>query len=138
MKHHTRLSPPAVGGSSLLVIFAVLTLSVFAMLSLTSVQAEKRISDVSARSAVDYYEADRQAEEIFARLRQGENVKGVEITENRYSYRCFISQYQHLSVVLGVEAGQWQILRWQVIASPEPIGKDALPLWKGEEEELHG
>lgn len=39
MNERQRFSPPAVGGSSLLVIFAVLCLTVFAMLSLSTVQA---------------------------------------------------------------------------------------------------
>lgn len=131
MKQDTRFSPPAVGGSSLLVIFAVLTLSVFAMLSLSTVQAEKRIGESAAQGVQAYYEADRQAEEVFARLRSGEMVEGVEQTENRYSFRCYISEHQHLDVVLSCEEGQWQILRWQAVATPEPIKDNVLPVWDG-------
>ena len=42
---------PAVGGSSLLVIFAVLCLTVFALLGLSTVQADIRLADASARAA---------------------------------------------------------------------------------------
>lgn len=38
-----RFSPPAIGGTSLLVVFAVLCLTVFALLSLTTVQADVRL-----------------------------------------------------------------------------------------------
>lgn len=131
MKQNARFSPPAVGGSSLLAIFAVLTLSVFAMLSLTTVQAENRISDASARATAAYYEADYRAEEIFARLRRGEAVAEVERTENLYRFRCAISEHQYLSVVLGCENGQWEILCWQTVASPEPIQEKRLPVWSG-------
>ena len=43
-----RVAVPAIGGSSLLVIFAVLCLTVFALLSLSTVQAGDRLSDASA------------------------------------------------------------------------------------------
>ena len=48
MKRNHSISTPTVGGSSLLVIFAVLCLTVFALLSLSTVQAEKRMADASA------------------------------------------------------------------------------------------
>ena len=44
MKRKQSISIPAFGGSSLLVIFAVLCLTVFALLSLSTVQAEKRLA----------------------------------------------------------------------------------------------
>lgn len=131
MKQESRFSPPAVGGSSLLVIFAVLTLCVFALLSVSSVQAEKRISDASARGITAYYEADRQAEEVFARLRNGEAVPGVAVTEVGYRYHCSISENQYLAVELMNQDGSWQIIRWQAVASPEPITDNTLPVWDG-------
>ena len=45
-----RFSFPAVGGSSLLVIFAVLCLTVFALLGLSTVQAGQRLSNASAEA----------------------------------------------------------------------------------------
>ena len=88
MKHH-RISPPAIGGSSLLVSFALLALTVFALLSLSTVQAEKRMADAAAQSVTDYYAADLEAERIFARLRSGETVAGVAVDGNVYRYvRC--------------------------------------------------
>lgn len=131
MKQESRFSPPAVGGSSLLVIFAVLTLCIFALLSVSSVQAEKRISDASARGITAYYEADRQAEEVFARLRNGEAVPGVAVTEGVYRYHCSISENQYLAVELMNQDGSWQIIRWQAVASPEPITDNTLPVWDG-------
>lgn len=72
------MAPPALGGSSLLVAFAVLALTVFALLSLSTVQADVRLADASAQAVEDYYAADCQAQEILARLRNGETVEGVE------------------------------------------------------------
>lgn len=58
MSERRRFSPPTVGGSSLLVIFAVLCLTVFALLSLSTVQADGRLSQTSAEAAQAYYAAD--------------------------------------------------------------------------------
>ena len=64
-----RSGPAAVGGSSLLVIFAVLCLVIFALLSLSTVRADGRLSQASADAVKAYYKADCRAEEIVARLR---------------------------------------------------------------------
>ena len=42
-----RFTPPMVGGSSLLVIFAVLCLTIFTLLTLSTVQADTRLSEAS-------------------------------------------------------------------------------------------
>ena len=129
MKHH-RISAPAIGGSSLLVILALLALTVFALLSLSTVQAEKRMADAAARSVADYYAADLEAERIFARLRAGETVDTVAVQGNNYSYGCAISEHQILKVQLEKKEDTWYVCRWQVIASPEPIS-ETLPVWDG-------
>ena len=111
MEKKSRLSPPAIGGSSLLVIFAVLCLTVFCLLGLSTVQAEKRLADASAQAVVDYYEADSEAEMIFARIRNGELPQGVIKNGNVYEYQCQISQAQTLEVEIKREKEEWIILR---------------------------
>lgn len=131
MEKRARFSPPAVGGSSLLVIFAVLTLSVFALLSLNTVQAERRLADVSVQAVTDHYEAELQAERIFARLRAGETVTGVQRSGDIYSFSCPVSDHQRLMVELLRTEGTWEVLRWQTVAEPEPAADDALTVWDG-------
>lgn len=132
MKQKAPISPPAIGGSSLLVIFAVLCLTVLSLLSLSTVQAEKRLSDIAASSVTAYYEADLEAQAIFARLRAGETVPGVEESEGIYRYVCAISPNQHLEVALRKEGECWTVLRWQTAAQPEEIST-TLPVWDGGE-----
>ena len=131
MKNRERFSPPAVGGSSLLVIFAVLCLTVFALLCLGSVQAQKRLSDASVRAVTAYYEADLQAESIFARLRNGERVDGVRREENRYYYICAVSDSQELVVELCREEQKWTVLRWQTVPCVESAEDDSPAVWDG-------
>lgn len=131
MEKKIRFSAPAVGGSSLLVIFAVLTLSVFAFLSLSTAQAERRLSDAGLQAVTAYYEADTRAEEIFARLRGGEMPPGVVKTENHYTYSCPISENQQLIVELRFDGGNWEILRWQAVAEMPEASGGTMPVWDG-------
>lgn len=126
-----RTALPAVGGSSLLVIFAVLCLTVFALLSLAAVQAYGRLSDASAAAVSDYYEADCRAEELFARLRSGERPAEVEKNGDVYAYSCSISPSQTLEVELRQQDGTWKVLRWQAVAMTEEAD-DTLAVWDGE------
>ena len=66
MSKRDEFSPPLVGICSLLVILAVLVITVFGMLSLSTVLADKRLSEASTNAVIAYYEADCAAEEIFA------------------------------------------------------------------------
>ena len=94
MNKEDRFSPPAVGGISLLVAFAVLCLTVFALLSLSTVQAQKRLSDASHKAVGEYYAADSEALRILALLRSGEAVPEVSYSDGIYSYNCPISGTQ--------------------------------------------
>ena len=126
MKQNTKFSPPAIGGSSLLAIFALLTLCIFTLLSLSTVLAEKRLSEAAADSAVRYYAADLQAEETLAKLRAGEIA-----ADTHYQTSFPISQHQYLFVEFEKTEGQWQILRWQTVAEAPAITTDPLPVWDG-------
>lgn len=134
MKKEERISLPATGGSSLLVIFALVCLVVFALLSLNTVLAEKRLSEAHAQAAKDWYGADLKAQEIFARLRAGEAVAGVEQSGTEYAYSVPISQHQTLLVTLQKNSDGWEVLSWQTMAHPED-GDTTLPVWQGPEGE---
>lgn len=112
-----KFSPPMVGGSSLLVIFAVLCLTVFTLLALGTVQADSRLADASMKAVTDYYAADLEAETIFSALRMGESPSRVTVTENIYSYSCPISRTQELRVEIQKDSDSWNILRWQAVST---------------------
>lgn len=120
---------PAIGGTGLLVIFAVLCLVVFALLSVHTVLAEQRLSEAAARSVTAWYDADLQAQKIFARLRSGEAVPGVEPVGEEYHYSVPISGHQSLFVALKEQNGCWEVLSWQTVPHP-PEGNTALPVWQ--------
>ena len=128
MNKKMKFSPPMIGGSSLLVIFSVLCLTVFALLSLSTVLADQRLSTASVENVAAYYEADTQAEEIFARLRNGEMPDAVEQEDGRYVYQCRISDTQTLYVELECDGEKWIVHRWQAVAETQMEESD-LSVW---------
>lgn len=112
-------------------IFAVLCLTVFALLGFSTVQAGARLSQSTAQAVSAYYQADCQAEEIFARLRSGELPAGVTKTEDIYSYVCPISDTQQLQVALQKEADGWTVLRWQAESTADWNADNTLNIWDG-------
>lgn len=124
-------APAMVGGSSLLVIFAVLCLTVFALLSLSTVQASGRLSDASAQAVSAYYQADSQAEAILAQLRRGKLPEGVTQEKGFCSYSCPISETQALAVEVRLEGQAYTILRWQSVSTACWQPDDHLIVWDG-------
>ena len=126
---------PITGGSSLLVIFAILCFTVFTLLALSTAQADSRLADASAKAVSDYYRADLEAENILAQLRQGTIPENVHVKDNVYSYTCPISDTQMLMVEVIRETTNtkslsgatapadstitWRILRWQAVSTVE-------------------
>ena len=119
MEKKNRFSVPAVGGTSLLVVFAVLCLTVFALLTLGTVQADCRLSDASVKAVTDYYAADLESEKIYARLRLGEIPAEVSVDGEFYTYSCPISDTQELVVRLCREESAWKVLQWQAVSTVE-------------------
>lgn len=105
--------PPMVGGSSLLIIFAVLCLTIFTLLALGTVQADNRLLSASASAVTSYYAADTEAEQIFAELRAGHLPEQVEKRGSVYAYSCPVSDTQVLMVELQKKDRNWIILKWQ-------------------------
>ena len=130
MKKTRAISAPGIGGSSLLVIFAVLCMTVFALLSLNTVLAEQRLSEAYGKATEDWYAADLEAQEIYARLRAGESVPGVEWVGNQYSYAGGVSQHQTLQVTLEKNDENWHVIFWHTVAYIEERDS-ALPVWQG-------
>lgn len=134
-------SPPALGGSSLLVVFAVLCLTVFALLSLSTVRADLRLAETSRQAIADYYAADAAAQETLTKLRRGEQVEGVEVVsveyedhcEEFYTYAIPVSDTRELRVEVRIDApDSYEVLRYQVVGTGEWSSGGGLDIWDGE------
>ena len=131
MNEKERFSMPTTGGISLLVVFAVLCLTVFALMSLSKVQADKRMADASLQAVTDYYAADCEAWRILALLLEGEVPESVTLEDGIYAYSCPISETQNLKVEVSLDGKQYTILRWQTVSEREQSGGEGMDLWDG-------
>ena len=134
MKEKMKFAPPAVGASSLLVIFAVLCLTVFALLSISTVRADGRLAEKTRAAVTGYYEADCRAEEILSRLRSGEIPEGVSCENGVFTYDCPISQTQTLAVQVKIEGTTYEILRWRAVSAAAWQADDRIPVWTGQKD----
>lgn len=117
------------GASSLMVIFAVLCIAVFAVLSLSTALAGKRLEESSLNSAADYYQADCEAERILAQLRTGERPADVTEEDGVFSYSVPISDTRTLEVRARVDGDNYEILSWQSVYTATWAADDKISVW---------
>ena len=122
--------PTGLGISSLLVIFAVLCLSVFVMLSVSSLQIQQSLNQSAQQSVTGYYAADSCAQEILAQLRSGQIPEGVHRENDLYRYQCAISQNRILAVTVRVSGADYEILQWQAVTTVSWQPEEKLPVWQ--------
>ena len=134
MENKRTMSLPTVGIGALLTVFAVLCLTVFAVLSVSTAQADCRLSEKSMAAVIGYYEADCRAEEILAQLRNGQKPGGVTEEAGIYAYQCPISDTQELRVRVRVEGRRYEVLQWQAVSTADWQADDKLPVWDGHKE----
>lgn len=126
---------PVVGVSSLLTAFAVLCLTVFALLSVATVQADLRLGGTVRQAVVDYYAADCSAQQILTRLRAGEQVAGVEWNADCCRFTCRVGgEERQLAVEVLLDGTDYEIMQWQVRSAGEWTSNESLPVWNGDEE----
>ena len=131
MKKKQRSQVSVVGGSSLLVIFSVLCVAIFALMSLTSATNDTKLNDKSLQAVSDYYAADCAAEEILAQLRQGIVPEGVRLEDGVYSYVCPISETLELRTAVRVNGTDYEVLRWQAAPSMAWELDEHILVWDG-------
>ena len=134
MGNKKTLSLPAVGIGSLLTVFAVLCLTVFALLSVTTVLSDCRLSQKSMAAVTGYYEADCRAEEILAQLRAGSLPEGVTQEDGVYAYQCAVSDTQSLCVRVRISGNGYEVLQWQTVSTVNWQANDKIPVWDGHKE----
>ncbi|MBQ6789053.1 MAG: hypothetical protein IJO81_02565 [Clostridia bacterium] len=117
MKRKESTYRPMVGGSALIVIFAVLSLVTFALLMLSTESSSERLSKVSAEAVSDFYEADCLAEETLFQIKSGNIPPHVTRDGNSYTYTEQISDTRLLHVEVEYRDGEWDVLRWQALST---------------------
>jgi hypothetical protein len=132
-----------VGSASVVLIFAVLCLTVFALISLSTAANDKALTRNNANLVREYYRADTLAETILADiLRDGvqEKVRGIEITSDfdmmtweeliSYSVPVNGTKVLYVEVQLGMDGAER--LSWSMRDTRVWSGEEVyLPVWDG-------
>lgn len=136
-----------VGSASIVMIFAVLCLTVFASLSLVTANHERKLAEKTAAAVQQYYAADWQCEaiyeEIYNTLQSGVDaaqlqIAGVQVeTQNAITYLTYavdIDSRQQLMVKLAVlPEGHIRTEQWLVTAQAWDYAEN-INVWDGEVE----
>jgi len=133
-----------IGTVSLVMIFAVLCLTVFSVLTLSTANAEKALATRTASFVSGYYEADTQATiiraEILESFRNGELVEQVNGVSIRYEqsengiiakYIVELNEILNLSVELRLADGNDTVLKWRTEHSSEWEYDPSINVWDG-------
>ena len=118
-----------VGSASIVLVFAVLCLTIFSLISFIVTQNTKALIDAESRFVIGYYEADTRAEIILAELLQAETIpatiQGVNINIEHdidmnanivnFSYPIYNTDYKDLFVRVMLEESTYNILSWRVV-----------------------
>lgn len=149
-----------IGTSSLLLIFTVLCLVVFTVLSLASAQADHKLAQKNAEHVTQYYAGDGEAEEMtrsvneaaihaaskaqdqssFDALLQNEFGEAYDMATAALTYQIDIDADQFLIVRLKllpyaqIQAGQknYEVESWVVQNKVDYEVDENMPIWNGE------
>lgn len=120
-----------IGGTSLLTIFSVLCMTVFALLSLSTVQVGTRLTNNEINAIENYYDADCEAERILAELRRGNVEPSVELVGDTYTYSVGVSNTQELCAVIAAD-GSYRVICWQLVPTVAWESDSTIEFWDGQ------
>jgi hypothetical protein len=130
------------GAASLVLIFAVLCLAVFSLLTLSTANRNRALTQKRVEAMTAFYAADNAAVELVAKLREavagGEvpaRIGDVEIRgdgQGVYSYSCRIDGRRALAVTLRLADGGLEILAWREMDLENWTPDDRLNVWEGD------
>lgn len=132
-----------IGSASMALMFAVLCLVVFALISYSAAGNDRVLADTEAELVKGYYEADALAEQITAELLAArtipESLCGVEIfagwddtmAAGTAEFSCPVSGRKELYVKIAVREDSYDILSWRMQDAGEWRADENLPVWPG-------
>lgn len=138
-----------IGSASIVMIFAVLCLTILAVLAFETAEYEHRLAEKSASAAQAYYVADGIAEERYqqiyellknnaanASLYEQLEALGVVVNAQKdaviLTYTVPIDDTQALQAVLRQEDGILRTEQWKTVSTVQWKYEDSLQVWDGE------
>lgn len=137
-----------VGSVTIVVIFTVTCLTIFALLSLSTARSEQKLSLKSAEAVTAYYAADNAATRKVNALAELNGVGmndqpqaakdlGMDIAQSDagmvYSFTESVDDSSTLSVRFLISQDKTRILEWKVVNAADWLPDNTLPVWTGDE-----
>ena len=135
-----------VGSASIMLIFAVLCLTIFSLISLSVAGNDKALVDIESRLVAEYYDADALAESILAEILAADvipsTVQGVNIETDwdwdlgaeTASFYCPMSKEKQLYVKVAITEDSYDILSWRMWDIGDWVINENINVWLGEDE----
>ena len=132
-----------VGSASIVLVFAVLCLTIFSLISFIVTQNTKALVDAEAEFVKGYYKADSRAELILAEILNSEtiptqiqdiiiNIEQVSDLESNiinFAYPIYDTNYKDLFVRVSLGEESYSVLSWRVIDNAEWEAAGSFNLW---------
>jgi len=134
-----------IGSASIVLVFAVLCLTVFTLITFVVSANDKALVDAEARLVTGYYEADSLAEQVLAVVLSSDEIPdtiyGVDIESvwdfeygaETVSYFCPISDIKSLYVHVAIYYDTFDVISWRMWDIDEWEFDDSLNVWTGDE-----
>ena len=132
-----------IGSTSLVLIFTILCLSIFCLISHTAAANDLNRARAEAELVVAYYQADALAERVLAEIIVAESIpsaiQGLQISTDTAdggnvqtaAFSCPMSERKELYVKLSKSADLYEVLAWKMqdtLAWSPDLGR---PVWPG-------
>lgn len=138
-----------IGIATMLTIFVVLCLAIFAALALSTARAERRIAEQQAQAVRDYYAADLVCAELTDGLRAAHEDGAdadrlAELAEQAGAacvrtadgwlaeFACDMNETQRLEIGLALTADGVAIRRWETVSTAAWQADETIELWTGD------
>lgn len=129
-----------------MLIFAVLCLTVFSLISLSVAGNDKALADTEAKLVTEYYQADELAERILSEILDSDVVPGEilgcsidaewdwDLTAEVISFTCPISNVKELIVKAAISDDSYDIISWKMVNTDDWVIDDTIKVWTGDED----
>ena len=132
-----------IGSTSLVLIFTILCLSIFCLISHTAAANDLSRAQAEAELVVAYYQADALAERVLAEIIVAENIpaaiQGLQINTDTAdggsvqtaAFNCPISERKELYVKLSKTPDLYEVLSWKMQDTQAWSPDLGRPVWPG-------
>lgn len=124
-----------IGSLSLVVVFSILSLTVFAILAYVSANSEYKLAKKFSQSVENLYAADYKAYETLEKIKLGmETSETFTIDEyGRVSLFVPVDEYRRLNVSALILGEEIDIISWNTENTSTQAFDESLPVWTGNE-----